>query len=146
MDQVETAVGWCVSREPAPKIHTLANGATVITLSPHAFRFSDGTVSEPQHKEICEAFTLRRSFATVGNIKGMKINTVRMELGDLQLLALQELSQMADIILVPFPFLTAMREQRVRDWLKNVVCFNATQETQRSAPDAKVVDIDNWSY
>jgi len=59
---------------------------------------------------------------------------------------LKELSVMADIVIIPFPVLTAIREQGIRLEFPNCVAFNATPETMRSAPDEKVVDISNWSY
>lgn len=129
-----------------PKIHTLASGALVLSLSPHPFRFSDGTVSEPQNKEVCDLFTLTRKFERVDVVKGMAVSRVQMVLSDEQLARLTELAKSVDIVLVPFPVLSAMREQGVRDRFRNVLAFNATKETQRSAPDEKVVDIDNWSY
>lgn len=129
------------------KIHTLASGATVISTSPgHGFRFSDGTQAEPQDKAVCDRLTLERKLTRVGEIKGMAINQVQMLLSDEQLGFLREIAGQADLVVVPFPVVSALREQGVRDQVPNVVAFNATPDTQRSAPADKVVDIDNWSY
>jgi len=128
-------------------IHTLASGATILVTSPgHGFRFNDGTVASAQDKAVCDRLTLKRELRPVGSIKGMALNEVRMLLSDEQLSFLAELCQKADLVLVPFPVLSAMREQGVRDQFPNAVAFNATAETQRSAPADKVVDINNWSY
>ena len=57
-----------------PTIHTLANGATVLSLSPgHGFRFSDGTACGPQDAALCDRFALRRETLEVGAIKGMPL-------------------------------------------------------------------------
>jgi hypothetical protein len=127
-------------------IHTLANGATIASLSPHGFKFSDGTESLAQGKAFCDLFTLARCNKRVGEIKGMTINSVQMLLSQHQLDCLSELCGLVSLVLVPFPVLTALREQQVRDRYPNVVAFNATVETQRAAPQDKIVDINNWSY
>ena len=63
----------------SPKIHTLANGATVLITSPgHGFKFSDGTACEGQYKDVCDRLTLQRSLRKVGSIKGMDVNSVTM--------------------------------------------------------------------
>lgn len=128
------------------KSHTLTNGASVITTSPHPFKFSDGSIAEAQDKDLCERLTLSRTMAVHAIVKGMNLVRVSMLLNDEQLKLLSQMSEAADIVLVPFPVLTALREQGVRDNFPNVVAFNATAETQRSAPDQKIVDINNWSY
>jgi hypothetical protein len=133
------------------KIHTLANGATVVTTSPHPFKFSDGTVSEAQSKELCDFFTLKKTFGVVREIKGMKITETRFIVSNEQYDFLFELSKKVDIILVPFPFLQSLKEELLSDerdcihFLPNVVAFNSTPETSRSAPQDKIVDINNWS-
>lgn len=126
--------------------HTLTNGAVVCSLSPHGFKFSDGTESGPQDQELVKQFTLERKFQKVTEIKGMILNEVRMVLSDLQLKELAVIASKVDIVIVPFPMLTALREQGIRASFPNCVAFNATPETQRSAPHEKVVDISNWSY
>ena len=129
-----------------PKIHTLRNGATLIIASPHGARFSDGTVCEAQHKDMCDALNCQRVLQDAGTIKGMKLVELRMVLSPEQLDYLAELCASADIVLIPFPVLTALREQGVRSRFPNAVAANATAETQRSAPDQKVWDINAWSY
>lgn len=127
-------------------VHTLTNGATVILTSPHGFKFSDGTVAEPQTKEVCDELTLRRELKNVGTIKGMPLNQVSMLLSIEQQEFLSTLCKSADIVIIPFPVLSALREQGIRDRFPNAVAFNATAETQRSAPNDKIVDINNWSF
>lgn len=124
----------------------LVNGATVTSLSPHQFKFSDGTILAPQNSDVVAMFTLRRELANVGSIKGMTLNSVSFVLSDEQLTNLGQLSALADIVVCPFPFLTALREMGVRDKFPNVVAFNATAETQRGPATEKVVDLNNWSY
>ena len=92
------------------KLHTLASGATVCVTSPgHGFRFSDGTQSGPQDIKVCAQLTCARQTSPKGEVKGMAINETRMELSDVQLEFLEELCARADIVLVPFPVLSALR-------------------------------------
>ncbi len=129
------------------RIHTLVSGATVLITSPgHGFRFSDGTVAEPQEKSVCDLLTLKRVSKKRGEIKGMALNETLLQIDDLQQEYLEGLCRSADIVLLPFPILAALREQGIRERFPNAVAFNATAETQRAAPADKVVDINNWSY
>lgn len=130
----------------ACKVHALKSGATVLSLSAHPFQFSDGTVSEKQEQCLVEAFTLRRVFKKVGMVKGMTVNEMKMILTQDQLNLLGDLCKTVDLVILPFPVLTALREQGEREKFPNAVSFNATVETQRSAPNEKVIDINNWSY
>ena len=128
------------------EIHRLVNGATLCSLSAHGFKFSDGSESGPQDQTLVETFTLKRNFSKKAKIKGMEINEMRMELSTDQLTKLKEIASDVDVVIVPFPVLMSLREQGVRDQYPNVVAFNATRETQRSAPQDKIVDVNNWSY
>ena len=129
------------------KIHQLASGATVLVTSPgHGFVFSDGTKADAQDKAVCDRLTLKRELRPAGTIAGMALNEVKMLLSDEQQAFLAELCQKANLVLVPFPVLSALREQGIRDKFPNAVAFNATPDTMRSAPADKVVDINNWSY
>lgn len=129
------------------RIHTLVSGATVLVTSPgHGFRFSDGSIAEPQDKSVCDLLTLKRVSRKKGEIKGMVLNETILQIDHLQQEYLAGLCKNADIILLPFPILAALREQGIRDQFPNAVAFNATAETQRSAPIDKIVDLDNWSY
>ena len=129
------------------RIHTLKSGATVLVTSPgHGFKFSDGSIAEPQEKSVCDLLTLKRVSKKRGEIKGMTLNETLLQIDHLQQEYLAGLCREADIVLLPFPILAALREQGIRDQFPNAVAFNATVETQRSAPAEKVVDIDNWSY
>ena len=127
-------------------LHTLKNGATVIGLSAHGFRFSDGTESKPAPEHLVEALTLAREFLLVKHIKGMQVNRGTLVLSYDQCSLLDEVCAMADIVILPFPVLAAMRDAGIRDRFPNAVSFNATTETRRSPPSEKVIDVDNWSY
>jgi hypothetical protein len=128
-------------------IHTLSNGNTIASISAHGFRFSDGTVSAAQLPEVVEKFTLTRATEVVRVVKGMRLCRTFFKVTPEQLDELRYLHAIVDLVVVPFPFLTALREAGVRDMFPRVVAFNATPETQRAAnPSDKVVDIDNWSY
>jgi hypothetical protein len=128
------------------KIHTLNNGATVISLSAHPFTFSDGTIAESQDETLVREFTLPRELESMPAIAGMKVNRTNMILSEDHLVRLDELASSVDVVILPFPVLTALREQGVRDKFPNCLAFNSTVETQRSPPNEKIVDIDNWSY
>lgn len=128
------------------KIHNLSNGATVTSLSPHGFKFSDGTESSSQHPDVVSSFNLERKFESVGQIAGMAVNQMRMVLSESQISDLREVADTVDVVIVPFPVLVSLRESGIRDQFPNCVSFNATKETMRSAPVDKVIDINNWSY
>jgi len=128
-------------------IHNLLSGATVLITSPgHGFKFSDGTSCPGQDPELCGKLTLKREIRKVASIKGMDVNQVAMILSEEQIALLKDLANQADLVMIPFPVLTALREQGVRDQVQNCVAMNATLDTQRSAPSDKIVDINNWSY
>lgn len=124
--------------------HKLSSGATVVSLSPHEFRFSDGTVAPPQNKEFCDKFTLKKEFRVLREIKGMKVTTTKFVVSQQQFDNLKDISNQVDIILVPFQFLQALNDS-FSEKINNVVAFNSTPETARSAPNEKIVDINNWS-
>ena len=129
------------------KKHTLVSGATIISLSPgHGFKFSDGTTAEPQNEAFASKFNLSRQLRKVGELRGMPLNEIKLILTEEQQKLLADVCLLADIVIVPFPVLAAMREQGIRDKFPNAVAFNATQETMRSPPNEKIVDINNWSY
>ena len=128
------------------KKHTLLNGAKVVALSNHGYSFSDGTSCSPQNREIVSQFNLERSYSPKGEVKGMKLNQMKMVLSDKQKEDLLKIQDMADLVIVPFPVLTALRETGERDQFSRCVAYNATKETQRSPLAEKIVDINNWSY
>jgi hypothetical protein len=131
------------------KVHTLANGATVILTSLHGAKFSDGTECEGQDKSLVDQLTLKREETHMQTIKGMVCNQVRFILSPEQITLLINLSQQADIVWVSLPLLTALREHddELRDSMPNVVAMNRTKETARvEKPQDAVVDINNWSY
>lgn len=128
------------------KKHSLRNGATIISVSPHGFRFSDGTSCEAQEEAVCAKLTLKREYTPIKTVKGMPLNQTRMLLDKEQITFLRELCRAADLVIIPFPVLSALREQGIRELFPNAVAFNATKETQRDSPNEKIVDIENWSY
>lgn len=125
--------------------HTLANGATIVMTSPHGCKFSDGSEAAG-NPELAKVLTLVKTGVKRGEVRGMALNQVVWTISDQQYRLLTELSTVADLVLVPFPFLSALRESGRRDNFPNVVAANATRETERSAPNDKVWDINNWSY
>lgn len=127
-------------------IHTLNNGITVMGISAHGFVFSDGSRCMRQSQEIVDSLTLQRRFSLIKHISNMAVNEIAMHLSDEQQKILQKLEQFADIIIVPFPVLVALREQNIRHLFGKCLAFNCTPDTQRLAPSEKVVDISNWSW
>ena len=86
---------------------------------------------------------LFRSFEVVREIKGMKVTRTSFVLEQGQLDEIAAIAATADLVLVSFQLLQALHDGGLR--LPNVVAFNSTPETARSAPDQKVVDVNNWS-
>jgi hypothetical protein len=126
--------------------HVLANGAKLVTLSPHSFKFSDGTESPPQDKDFCNKFTLKKNFSVARQIKGMNVTKTFFVVSSEQYDCLNEIAKSVDIILVPFQFLQALHDTfGPNGAFDNVVAFNATVDTARSSPNEKIVDINNWS-
>ena len=123
--------------------HKLANGATLVHLSPHSFKFSDGTEIGGQDKEVVDLFTLKKKFEILREIKGMKVTKTTFVLDQAQQDEITKISSSADLVLVSFQMLQALHDSGLK--LPNIVAFNSTPETARSAPDQKVVDINNWS-
>ena len=78
----------------------------------------------------------------------MEFNETKMILSQDQLQSLKRISDSVDVVVIPFPMLTALRElgEDVRDQYASCAAYNATKETQRLPPDEKIVDINNWSY
>lgn len=127
-------------------IHKLKNGALVMGISGHGFRFSDGTACGAQNQDITDSLTLTRQFALVKHIAGMSVNEVKMILTEPQQQILQKLSEFTDLIIVPFPVLSSLKEQGIRHLFPKCVAFNATPETARALPQDKIVDVNNWSW
>jgi len=124
-------------------LHILSNGATVVTTSPHSFKFSDGTEAPPQNDEFCKYFTLQKNFQVLREVQGMKITKTSFVLSKPQIDCLNIVSYNCSIVLVPFPVLQSIKEGN--HFYSNVVAFNSTPDTSRSPLDQKVVDINNWS-
>jgi hypothetical protein len=127
-------------------VHILANGAKLVSLSPHGFKFSDGTESVPQRREFCDQFNLQKEFIILRNLKGMSLTKTSFVVTSEQYGLLHEIASKVDIVLVPFQFLQALHDSFGIDLaIDNVVSFNSTKETSRSSPTDKIVDINNWS-
>lgn len=128
-------------------VHTLKNGSTVIvTSSCHGFSFSDGSECPAQDVEVSDRLQMQRVHTVNKKINGMIVNEVRMTLDPDQQLYLKELCRKADVVLIPFTIITALREQGIREDFSNALAMNPTCDTQCVAPCFKVVDINNWSY
>ena len=125
------------------KTHTLANNASLVHLSLHSFKFSDGTETTGQDRELVDKFTLKKKFEILREIKGMKVTKTSFVLDEQQKQEMTKLAQSVDVILVSFQLLQALHDSGLK--LPNVVAFNATPETSRLQPDQKVVDVNNWS-
>lgn len=125
------------------KIHTLANGVTLVHLSQHQFRFSDGSIAEPQDADVVSKFTLQKQFKVLREIRGMKVTRTAFVVDYQQMNHLVEIAKSVDIVLVSFQMLQAIHDSGYH--VDNIVAFNSTKETARSSPDEKIVDIDNWS-
>ena len=123
--------------------HSLANGSTLVHLSLHPFKFSDGTECPGQSKELVDKFTLKKKFEVIHKINGMNITKTSFVLDEEQKNQMTNLANSVDIVLVSFQLLQALHDCDLK--LPNVVAFNATPETTRLQPDQKVVDINNWS-
>lgn len=127
-------------------VHTLSNGCTVMGISDHGFQFSDGTRVGAQNRQVVDSITLTRQFALIKHVGPMAVNEVKMILTDEQQRILQKLETFADIIIVPFPVLVALKQQNIRHLFPKCVAFNATPDTARNQPSEKIVDINNWSW
>jgi len=129
-------------------VHRLACGLTVITTSPkHGTKFSDGTESPAQDKEVCDLLTCDRVTTDRGEFApGIGKVELRMILNSKGQEALRLLCERADIVLIPFPVLTALREQGIRAEFPNAVAAIATKETERSSPQEKIWDVTKWSW
>lgn len=128
------------------KIHTLANGATVISTSNHEFKFSDGTVAEPQDEEIVDKLTLKKQYKQIKVIQGMNVNYTSFNLGDEVKKFLFELCLKADIVIISVMFRDTLEKFGCRHNFPNALVYNATPTTQRLPQKDKIVDINNWSY
>jgi hypothetical protein len=125
---------------------TLTNGATISSISSHSFKFSDGSELAGQPAELVSQFDIERKVTKVGEVVEMPLYRQGFKLTNYQLTYLKILSQEVDLLIVPVMLLDALRFMDERDNFPNLVAFNATNETQRSAPADKIVDIENWSY
>jgi hypothetical protein len=131
-------------------IHTLKDGRKVILTSNHGFKFSDGTefpgLSKDFPMDFLDALAVKREFREVSAALPNKATESRQSLPKEALEILSKLSMEADIILVSFMVISALKEMGIRNLYPKVLAFNATPETTRSSPQEKVVDITNWAW
>jgi hypothetical protein len=120
--------------------------ANIGSISGHSFKFSDGSELEGQLPELVAKFDIKRETIKVGELAGMPVYQQKFTLTEDQLLELELLGSKVTLVIVPVILLDALRQMQQRDDFPYLVAFNATKETQRSAPADKIVDIENWSY
>jgi len=132
--------------ETTPVVHELKNGYLVMPISSHPFKFSDGTTSPSQLDEVVHSLTLQRTFRVVKKIGDMNVNEVTMITSVEQEKLLLQLQELCDIIIAPFPLIVALRVKGNRHFFPKLLAFNATDETRRSPPSEKIVDVNNWSW
>jgi hypothetical protein len=135
---------------PIFPIHTLKDGRKVILTSNHGFKFSDGTEFPGLPKDFpmdfLDALAVKREFREVSAALPNKATESRQSLPKEALEILSKLSMEADIILVSFMVISALKEMGIRNLYPKVLAFNATPETTRSSPQEKIVDITNWAW
>ena len=127
------------------KVHILENGDRVVITSPHGFRFSDGTESvEGASHEAADMIYVGRTMVEVRP----RVVASKLSLEEEALATLASLNCEGEWVVVPFMVVAALREAGLRDdpRFSNVVAFNATKETRRSAPQDKIIDIDSWAW
>lgn len=130
--------------------HKLENGLVVVVTSKHGFAFSDGSkfegIPEDFPQEFLKALMVSRKFKVVQEVP-FRATESTQELSVEVLSLLKELSENADIVLVSFMVISAMKEIGIRSEFPKVVAFNATPESSRVADvSQKVVDCDNWAW
>lgn len=130
--------------------HILKDGRKVILTSKHGYRFSDGTeikgVPEGFPLDFLDALPVKREFREVSAALPNRATESRQSLPKEALEILSKLSGEADIVLVSFMVVSAMKEMGIRNLYPKVLAFNATPETSRSSPQEKVIDIANWAW
>lgn len=129
----------------------LVDGRKVVLTSKHGFRFSDGTIApevpEDFPKDFLDALYIKRKFREVPEALPNKASESTQELAPDALSILSVLSKKADIVLVSFMVVSALKEMGIRNQYPKVLAFNSTPETARCGnPSEKVVDVNNWAW
>lgn len=128
------------------KIHYLKSGVTVITLSVHPLKFSDGTIAAGQDEYLVKKLILKRVHTEHEPVAGMRVTSSNLVISEEQISLLAFLCQKADIVILPFQIHTALSKQGIRNRFPNALVYNPTKETMRLPPDKKIIDINNWGY
>lgn len=134
---------------------SLKNGVEVIPTSFHGCRFNDGTVFEPTPEEIEQikkdwsCLTVQREFhrVEIPRLEGIGATTSISKLTDEAMDKLYKIQHENPnaIILVSFMIVDALCAMEWKHRYPHVLSTNATAETQRSAPQDKIWDINNFS-
>lgn len=118
----------------------------IASLSPHDHILSNGEVIPPQDERYVKG--IRVDFKSTPKINKLGINLAvqSLSISEEGLNLLQEITSGCHLVVAPFMVISSLREMGIRDSFPNLVAYNATPETRRSAPQEKIVDINNWSY
>jgi hypothetical protein len=122
------------------------NYLRIAGLSPHGFRLSNGDEVPGQVKEFVDAVRVDMESTPVDSKLPVSVSRQTLSINSDGLAVLEFMQHNFDITIVPFMVISALDQMGVRDKYPNVLAYNATPETRRSAPADKVVDLDNWSY
>ena len=131
-------------------VHTLKDGRKIAITSKHSFKFSDGTefpgVPEDFPMDFLDALTVEREFREIPEaLPNKATESVQIPTFD-NLYILWQLSPQADIVLVSYIIISALKEMKCRRTFWNVLAMNSTPETAREVPEKKIVDIYNWAW
>ena len=146
-----------------PGLIETKKGTWIFQTSAHDCQFSDGTVfkvteeTAKQLKDLWSFLNVKREFKVVPQDDPGIILSTSVEYMDE--LSLQQLAAIHDcahlhmggnrrkpFFLVPFMVIKTLKDMGLRDRFPRLIAGNATKETQRSAPDQKIWDLDNMSY
>lgn len=130
----------------SPVIHTLKNGATLISLHPHGFEFSDGTSCPEQCPDLVKTFKLEHDVKFIGQKAGMNIVRRRPVATHTQLEVLAELVTKVDLVICPTELIGALYHQGWRDHFDTCVSIGPTKETRGRREIPLIVDVNGWRY
>jgi len=122
--------------------HTLKDKRTIAILSPHEYKFSDGTVSFGSSISFVKRLRAKIKFVPKVN-KKVKATKMVPFLNAVQVDELKDISASNDIVLASNIFITALENIGVREEFKNVVFPRFKKRNKRTE---KIVDIDCFGY